>query len=214
MGNVLPTMPQFRNSDGSMNWPQWADALIPGNVYDSHTNQYRPRGMVAGGASMLYGPLAGMAVEATPEGAGAALGRGARGIGRGISNAAHAIGGLFHRDSSAPAPVRPQFSGDSGYSSTFFGNPRGYHSPFAGTPANQWGPQTPTAYGDLMSSVSQGASNTPGATSTQDWLNQNNGGAPVGGAAARNSMLMQTLGSDVALRQYMAAQQRRAQQEQ
>jgi len=40
--------PRFRNSDRSINWPQWADMIIPGNIYNSHTNEYRPLGIAQG----------------------------------------------------------------------------------------------------------------------------------------------------------------------
>lgn len=60
MGIVLP---QIRESNGNIDWRQLADFIIPGNVWNSRTNQYRPIGMAAGAASMVGGPLAGAAVE-------------------------------------------------------------------------------------------------------------------------------------------------------
>lgn len=44
----LPRMPRFRRPDGRVDWRQMADMVIPGNVWDSHTQQARPIGMVAG----------------------------------------------------------------------------------------------------------------------------------------------------------------------
>lgn len=57
------TLPQFRESNGNVDWRQVLDMIIPGNVWNSRTNEYRPIGMAAGAASMLGGPLAGTAVE-------------------------------------------------------------------------------------------------------------------------------------------------------
>ena len=56
-------LPQIREPGGGIDWRQILDFVIPGNVWNSRTNQYRPIGMAAGAASMLGGPLAGAAVE-------------------------------------------------------------------------------------------------------------------------------------------------------
>lgn len=65
MANWFPQMPQFREADGSLDWWQIADMVIPGNVWDSQTNQVRPRGVVAGLASSAFGPIGGAVVEGT-----------------------------------------------------------------------------------------------------------------------------------------------------
>lgn len=56
-------LPQIREPGGGVDWRQILDFVIPGNVWNSRSNQYRPIGMAAGAASMLGGPLAGAAVE-------------------------------------------------------------------------------------------------------------------------------------------------------
>ncbi len=56
-------LPEFREADGRFDWRQMLDMVIPGDVYNSRTNQWRPVGMAAGAATMLGGPLAGAAVE-------------------------------------------------------------------------------------------------------------------------------------------------------
>lgn len=62
-----PQMPQFREAGGGWDWRQFADMMIPGNVWDSRTNEWRPRGIAAGAASTAFGPLAGALVEAMPD---------------------------------------------------------------------------------------------------------------------------------------------------
>ena len=61
--NILPTMPQFRERNGRIDWRQVADVFLPGDVWNSRTNQWRPQGMVAGVADQLV-PFGGLAVEA------------------------------------------------------------------------------------------------------------------------------------------------------
>ena len=56
-------LPQIREPGGGVDWRQILDFVIPGNVWNSRTNQARPIGMAAGVASMIGGPLAGAAVE-------------------------------------------------------------------------------------------------------------------------------------------------------
>jgi hypothetical protein len=72
-----PRMPQFREADGRMDWRQIADMFIPGNVWNSRTNQYRPLGIASG--------VTGLPIEGA-----VALGRGAgsflQSIGRGGRN--------------------------------------------------------------------------------------------------------------------------------
>ena len=63
MEGIIPTMPQFREPDGRLDWRQIWDMVIPGNAYDSRTNQWRPQGMVAGAVGQIV-PFGGMAVEA------------------------------------------------------------------------------------------------------------------------------------------------------
>lgn len=67
MPNYLPQMPQFREAGGGWDWRQFADMVIPGNVWDSRSNEWRPRGIAAGAASTAFGPLAGALVEAMPD---------------------------------------------------------------------------------------------------------------------------------------------------
>ena len=59
----FPTMPEFRESDGSIDWRQVADMFIPGNVWESRQNRWRPQGMVAGAVGQVV-PFGDMAVEA------------------------------------------------------------------------------------------------------------------------------------------------------
>lgn len=63
MEGIIPTMPQFREPDGRLDWRQIWDMVIPGNAYDSRTNQWRPQGMVAGAVGQIV-PFGGTAVEA------------------------------------------------------------------------------------------------------------------------------------------------------
>ena len=63
MEGIIPTMPQFRESGGGWDWRQIADMFIPGDVWNSRTNQWRPQGMVAGAVGSVV-PFGGMAVEA------------------------------------------------------------------------------------------------------------------------------------------------------
>lgn len=56
-------LPQIREPGGGVDWRQILDFLIPGNVWNSRTNEYRPIGIASGVASMVGGPLAGAAVE-------------------------------------------------------------------------------------------------------------------------------------------------------
>lgn len=56
-------LPEFRESNGNIDWRQILDMFVPGDIYNSRTNQWRPIGMAAGAASMFGGPLAGAAVE-------------------------------------------------------------------------------------------------------------------------------------------------------
>ena len=58
-----PEMPRFRQPNGRMDWRQVADMFIPGNVWNSRTDEWRPRGVAAGVASTAFGPLAGALVE-------------------------------------------------------------------------------------------------------------------------------------------------------
>ena len=43
-----PQMPQFREADGRWDWMQIADMFLPGNWWNSRTNQYRPLGIAQG----------------------------------------------------------------------------------------------------------------------------------------------------------------------
>lgn len=63
MEGIIPTMPQFREPDGRLDWRQIWDMVIPGNAYDSRTNQWRPQGIAAGAVGQIV-PFGGMAVEA------------------------------------------------------------------------------------------------------------------------------------------------------
>ena len=63
MEGIIPTMPQFRESGGGWDWRQIADMFIPGDVWNSRTNQWRPQGMVAGAVGQIV-PFGGTAVEA------------------------------------------------------------------------------------------------------------------------------------------------------
>lgn len=66
MQDLIPTMPQFREPDGRLDWRQIWDMVIPGNAYDSRTNQWRPQGMVAGaiGSVVPFGDVATEAIYA------------------------------------------------------------------------------------------------------------------------------------------------------
>ena len=66
MESIIPTMPQFRESGGGWDWRQVADMFIPGDVWNSHTNQWRPQGIVAGaiGSVVPFGDIATEAVYA------------------------------------------------------------------------------------------------------------------------------------------------------
>jgi len=66
MEGIIPTMPQFREPDGRLDWRQIWDMVIPGNAYDSRTNQWRPQGMVAGaiGSVVPFGDVATEAIYA------------------------------------------------------------------------------------------------------------------------------------------------------
>lgn len=66
MEGIIPTMPQFREPDGRLDWRQIWDMVIPGNAYDSRTNQWRPQGMVAGaiGSVVPFGDIATEAIYA------------------------------------------------------------------------------------------------------------------------------------------------------
>jgi len=46
--STKPQMPQFREGNGRWDWRQMLDMVIPGNVWNSHTNQYRPLGIAQG----------------------------------------------------------------------------------------------------------------------------------------------------------------------
>lgn len=63
MEGIIPTMPQFRESGGGWDWRQVFDMFIPGDVWNSRTNQWRPQGMVAGAVGSVV-PFGDMAVEA------------------------------------------------------------------------------------------------------------------------------------------------------
>lgn len=76
-----PQRPQFRDPNGRLDWLQIMDMIVPGNVYNSHTNQFRPLGIAQG--------MTGIPVD-TAYGIGSSLGgafRGGadffRGLGRG-----------------------------------------------------------------------------------------------------------------------------------
>jgi len=73
-----PQMPQFREDDGSWDWRQIADTVLPGNWWNSRTNQYRPLGIASG--------LTGLPIEQ-----GVALGRG---IGNGVAGASRFMRGI------------------------------------------------------------------------------------------------------------------------
>ena len=97
-----PRMPQFREADGRMDWRQIADMFIPGNVWNSRTNQYRPLGIASG--------VTGLPIEGA-----VAFGRGAgsflQSIGRGGRNLFGGRGG--DRTGLGPTlPRGPRFSGD------------------------------------------------------------------------------------------------------
>lgn len=63
MEGIIPTMPQFREPDGRLDWRQIWDMVIPGNAYDSRTNQWRPQGIAAGAVGQIV-PFGDVAVEA------------------------------------------------------------------------------------------------------------------------------------------------------
>lgn len=63
LDSLVPTIPSFREPSGGWDWRQIADMAIPGDVWNSRTNQWRPQGMVAGIADSIV-PFGGMAVEA------------------------------------------------------------------------------------------------------------------------------------------------------
>lgn len=58
-----PRMPQFREEGGGIDWRQIGDMLIPGDVWDSRANEWRPQGMVAGAVGQVV-PFGDLAVEA------------------------------------------------------------------------------------------------------------------------------------------------------
>lgn len=60
---ILPTMPSFREANGRFDWRQLGDMFIPGDVWNSRTNEWRPQGMVAGVAGSVV-PFGDVAVEA------------------------------------------------------------------------------------------------------------------------------------------------------
>ena len=78
---LRPQMPQFRESDGRLDWRQLADMVLPGNWWNSRTNQYRPLGIASGVTGL---PIEG--AVAFGRGVGGAARSGMdflRGIGRG-----------------------------------------------------------------------------------------------------------------------------------
>lgn len=98
---LRPQMPQFRESDGRLDWRQMLDLFLPGNWWNSRTNQYRPLGIASG--------VTGLPIEGA-----VAFGRGAgnflQSIGRGNSGAGDRS---WMGPSMATRPTLPDFVGQN-----------------------------------------------------------------------------------------------------
>jgi hypothetical protein len=82
-----PQMPQFREPGGGWDWRQMADMILPGNWWNSRTNQYRPLGIATG--------VTGLPIE------------GAVALGRGVGNLARTGANFF--GGLRPSATMPSF---------------------------------------------------------------------------------------------------------
>jgi len=134
-----PRMPQFRESDGRVDWMQIADTFLPGDWWNSQTNQLKPFGIASG--------VTGLPIE------------GAVSFGRGLGNAARS-GANFLRgigrgreDRRNLGPTLPSTAGfDGGFAGQdIWGTQNPNAVRFGGNFADQdmFGTRDPNAVADL-----------------------------------------------------------------
>lgn len=66
MPSLFPQMPQFREPNGSIDWRQMADMVLPGNWYNSRSNEWRPLGIAQGLTGIPVDTLAQIGQEIGP----------------------------------------------------------------------------------------------------------------------------------------------------